>query len=330
MKILLVGTNTHGVFYHRLYVPYNALSISEGWEVLSTPSVDTITIEECRMFDVVVFNRNISDKFDPSPIYAKFRTAGTKIVMDIDDYWHISPGHPFYFYSRKTNYPKCQEDQLRFADHITCTHLLLKDEIVKLGIDRKKITIVRNAIDPDQPQFAQDFKFGNKLMWQGTPTHGLDLTLLSEIEQPITLCGYQYSDEWFDMCSKIKNPKTMGALPVNSYMNHYQDMGIALIPLKNNKFNRYKSELKLTESGWAKKPCIVSEIHPYTNLAKHMVNSIVAKTPADFKRYVNILSSNFNLQDDIRENLHEEVKKNYLIEKVNERRLEMLCNLVKN
>jgi hypothetical protein len=148
MRILLVGSFNNGVFYHRLQVPYNALQ-SEGHDVLKTPSLHweggMVTVEELKQFDVIVFNRNISDILDPSPIFAKAKVAGVRIIMDLDDYWDIVPGHPMFSFARKTNFSKCIQDQLKYADHITTTHSHLRSQIIKLGIDKRKINHILKA-----------------------------------------------------------------------------------------------------------------------------------------------------------------------------------------
>lgn len=328
MRILLVGHFNNGVFYHRLQVPYNALQV-EGHEVLKTSSLHwesdkMVTIDELKEFNVIVFNRNISDVLDPSPIYAKAKLAGVKIIMDLDDHWDIVAGHPMYSYARKTNYSKCIQDQLRYADHITTTHSHLRNQIIKLGIDKNKVTVCRNAIDPNEPQYNQEFTTENNLMWQGSSTHAMDLELLSDVEEPIILCGYHYSDEWFKMCEKIKHPLKKDMLDVHSYMNHYHDTSISLVPLKLNKFNQNKSELKMIEAGWAKKAVIVSDIHPYSIVSNHMVNSLVCKDKSDFKKYATMLLNSQSMQDDLRLKLHEDINNRYLINFVNERRLEIL------
>lgn len=323
MRILLVGKGNNGVYYHRLYVPYQALS-REGHEVMSTPVIDDITFEECKLFDVVVFNRNISTKFDPAPIFALLKLAKVKIIMDIDDYWHISSGHPMYHYARKTNFARCCVDQLKYSDYITTTHSYLKNFIVKEGIPKEKVFVCKNAIDPLEGQYKQEFSFNDKLMWQGSATHAMDLELLSNIDQPITLCGYYYSEEWFAMSSKIKHPLKKDHLGMMEYMNHYQDTGISLIPLKDNKFNKFKSELKMIEAGWANKPVIVSKIHPYSIMSNHMINCLEAANADEFKKYTELLLKNKQLQDDLRGKLNEEVKKKYLIETPNQIRRQVL------
>jgi len=338
MRILLVGDKNNGVHYHRLLIPYQRMLKTTDHEILTITTLEgedkdgketIISVSEARQIDVVVFNRNISFRFNPSPIFATLKKAGVKIIMDVDDHWDISPGHPMYSYSRKTNFAGCCIDQLRYSDYITCTHSHLRKQILDIGIPKEKVIVCKNAIDPDELQYSQEFDYGDKLMWQGSSTHAMDLELLKEIEQPITLCGYHYSEEWFEMTSKIKQPLIKDHLPVTEYMNHYNGLGISLIPLKDNKFNRNKSELKMIEAGWAKKGVIVSDIHPYSLLAKHGVNCFTAKSQSDFKKYTEMLINEVNLQDDIRFRLHEEIRERYLIDKVNERRLEILWNCLK-
>ena len=57
-------------------------------------------------------------------------------------------------------------------------------------------------------------------------------------------------------------------------MKFYQNKGICLIPLESNKFTACKSNLKMLEAGWAKKPVIVSGVHPYNKLGKDNKNCL--------------------------------------------------------
>lgn len=331
MRVLIVGQKNNGVGYHRLYIPYAQIERTTDIEFFGVPEVDTITLKEAETFDAVIFNRNISPRLmNPTKLFAIFKAANCKIIMDIDDYWNLYPGHVLKSYYIASNYIKCSVDQLRYADHITTTNQILKDQIVKLGIDKKKVTICRNGIDPEETQFNQEFRKENKLMWQGSTTHAKDLEFLSEIDEEIQMCGYMYSPEWFDMCSKVQKPVIKDGLPIDQYMNLYHNTSISLIPLKDNLFNRCKSELKMIESGWCGNAVIVSEMHPYTYLAETGINSFTCKTADDFKKYAKILLGNENLQRDLGGQLQKEVKEKYLLPKINEKRLDLLWNLAKN
>ena len=116
-------------------------------------------------------------------------------------------------------------------------------------------------------------------------------------------------------------------LPVDQYMSTYNGMGICLTPLERTKFNSCKSPLKMLEAGWAKKPVIVSGVMPYTLIAKDGDNCLTAYTPEAWKRAIDIMLKNPEYADDLRHNLHEDIKDNYLIDKVNKTRIEIIENL---
>lgn len=113
-------------------------------------------------------------------------------------------------------------------------------------------------------------------------------------------------------------------LPVDQYMNTYQNKGICLIPLERSKFTACKSPLKMLEAGWAKKPVIVSGVHPYTLIAQDGKNCLTAYTTKSWKRAISILINNPEYADELRHNLHEDIRQNYLIDKVNTVRTELI------
>jgi glycosyltransferase involved in cell wall biosynthesis len=51
---------------------------------------------------------------------------------------------------------------------------------------------------------------------------------------------------------------------ITQYANNYNNFDIAMAPLAENQFNKYKSQLKIIEAGFHKKPIIAQEYGPYT------------------------------------------------------------------
>ena len=51
---------------------------------------------------------------------------------------------------------------------------------------------------------------------------------------------------------------------LNTFGTHYNNIDILLVPLAKTEFNKYKSELKIVESGFKHKGVIVSDFGPYT------------------------------------------------------------------
>lgn len=342
MKILIVHSGLSGVDYHRLIVPFQAMGKEypyiqffqinhlEEHEGKPAPSVKDIIewgIEVC------IFSRNISYKFDPAPIFAKLKAAKVKIVMDMDDYWYLPKNHVMSSIYKKANLSKCIEDQIRMCDAVICTHRVLANEIAKFRL-AKTIYIAPNAIDPTQPQFnleGLEYDYEH-LYWQGSPTHLHDLELMvgafdGLIDYKLTLGGYIEEEpiwkKYLELFAK-NNIDFEPAVFVGQYARNYMNKGICLIPLKDNKFNRMKSELKAIEAGWFQKPVIASYTHPYTRMITNDVDGLFIHKPHEWKPKIKGLLSNHQWQDDLRMKLHETVHKRYLIERANQQRLNLL------
>ena len=113
------------------------------------------------------------------------------------------------------------------------------------------------------------------------------------------------------------------AANIDNYARSYDNQGIALIPLQDNKFNRMKSELKMIEAGYFKKAVIVSEVHPYTNVINRK-NCLSVGVRQDWTPKIRGLLKNHKWQDDIRFELNELILNKYLIEHQNGERIKAL------
>lgn len=331
MIVLSVPHGWSGVEYHRLIIPFKNIP-----NVQLTPSLEeakSYTYKDNNITQVW-FNRNIAHKtYDPAPVFNEARRAGIKLVIDIDDYWNVPFGHVLKNHWSQANVERLYADQIISADWVVVTHQLLADSIIKeLKVPARKIVIAPNAIDPTEPQYAQDFAYNHKnLFWQGSVTHRHDLKQVAGImpllNTSVTLAGYdeRSKGEW-DIISALFGCeiKWINATTSDKYMNGYNGAGICFIPLENNKFNRHKSNLKMLEAGWAKKPVIVSGIHPYTPLAEDNINCLTAYNQRTWFEGLDYMLKNPSFCDDIRHKLHEDIKENYLIDKINKTRLELI------
>ena len=362
-----------GVEYHRLMIPFKNVP-----NVIFTENIEAVTAQYLKdnNIGVVWFSRNISPRtLNPDLIYRTLRYMGIKIVIDIDDNWNVGFGHVLYKAMIKHNFKNSNISQIKAADYVCVTHQHLKDTIVKeLKVDKKRIIIAPNGIDPTEPQYSQDFNYKlDNIFWQGSVTHQHDLKLISgamnELNKKIFIAGYNpeshysltkmedvnlnpdghYFDDrkwiyelpiadrwkyWEDNGPKVYHWEEIGnmfnrkqwiyELPSTEYMNFYQNKGLTLIPLETTKFTVCKSNLKLLESGWAKKPVVISHTKPYLPLAKDGNNCETANTKDDWMDSIEYILANPNYADDLRFQLHEDIKENYLIEKVNQTRIELI------
>lgn len=337
------------VSYHRLEVPFKHIehiSIANIESVVEVNGEQKAVLNLTKEFlkdnniSMLWFSRNISNIIlDPNPVFRMCRDLGIKIVMDIDDYWDVGYGHVLHKTIREMNLMHSQISQMKAADYLCVTHKYLADLCIKeLGISARRIIIAPNGIDPSEPQYNQEFEYNHdRIFWQGSVTHHYDLRQLAEaineLELKIYIAGYSKKDvlkegekliyKWDETGNMFNKKQWIHQLPVTEYMNTYKGKGICVIPLEKNKFTMCKSNLKLLEAGWAKKPVIVSGIHPYNVLGKDGKNCLYAMTKKGWINAIERLLNDPEFCDDIRFQLHEDVQ-NFTIDKVNKPRLDVI------
>lgn len=128
--------------------------------------------------------------------------------------------------------------------------------------------------------------------------------------------------------------------PVTSYAKNYSKFDVSLAPIKNHMFNRMKSQLKVIEAGFYKKPLIASNLGPYTIDLKHGMkdgkftndgNSFLVdevRNHSDWAKYITLFQKNPNLVVDMGERLYETVKDTYDLHKVTKDRAEFYKSLL--
>lgn len=129
---------------------------------------------------------------------------------------------------------------------------------------------------------------------------------------------------------------------INSYASNYNLFDISLAPLEDNTFNKMKSQLKVIESGFFKKPIIAQNFGPYTidlvnafekggeiNLDANSFMVDKNKNSKDWTRYIKKMVQNPELIEILGNNLHNTVSSKYSIDKVTEDRRNYYQTLVK-
>lgn len=100
--------------------------------------------------------------------------------------------------------------------------------------------------------------------------------------------------------------------PLTSYGESYRQLDVVFAPLLDVTFNNCKSELKLIEAGMSRTALIVSDVFPYSPHLKHEVNCLkVSPTRNDWYLQIRRIINDEGLREEITENLHEYVKKNF-------------------
>jgi glycosyltransferase involved in cell wall biosynthesis len=113
--------------------------------------------------------------------------------------------------------------------------------------------------------------------------------------------------------------KRLWAKDVFHYGGMYNELDVCLVPLCENNFNSYKSQIKIIEAGWFKKPVIVSNVMPYTLDCTNRSAILVSpnKRNEGWGSAIKSLILNPSKREDLAEALHEHVKAKYDMDVVN-------------
>lgn len=159
------------------------------------------------------------------------------------------------------------------------------------------------------------------------------------------------SDEHKDFLSKfikgVDDPfvneryRRMWTRDISKYATHYENVDVILCPLKENEFNKVKSELKFVEAGFTNTAVIAQNFGAYTigsvpmiefggkineNGNCLLVNS--SKNHKDWTKYITKLAENPDMVKKLQKNMHDYIVKEYSMEKVCKDRVELYRKLV--
>lgn len=347
LKIAFVARfgNQDGVEYHRLFVPHVNLS-GEKYDITQTNGLGTEHPESISDYQIVVTNRHLGS--NPEQTKRLADKHGTKLILDLDDYWVLPPHHGLSKAYKDYNTSKYTVECIKAAHHVTTTHEYFANIIRR---HNPNVTVIPNAIDPKQPQNApvqQIEKDRVNIGWVGGIHHHKDLLLLKDSIKDtyadkdlagkfrFLLGGWNSQYEHFERiftdnyCDQsLTHYGRINALPVDQYMSMYEFLDVCLAPLVDDEFNRCKSQLKLIEAGYKKKAVIASGVAPYLIDGVHGKNVLLVPPHAEqkFRKHIKRVIQSEQLRVDLAESLHEVVMSKYLIHHSNAIREELYNRL---
>jgi glycosyltransferase involved in cell wall biosynthesis len=247
---------------------------------------DVLTEEELEKgYDILFINRYIAG-MEVDEVVRLREKYGFKLVVDVDDFWHLDPWHILY-----GKYPTQKViDHIKVADMVTCSNELLALEIYQYN---KNCMVVPNALPYGEDQFTDVKTESEKIrfVYAGSITHEKDIAILKNPMKRVAgdlmvknnstfiLCGYSEDKNVEQVWGRMINDYMCGfkvdgyirsALPVDQYMNFYNEADACLVPLVASKFNAMKSNLKVLEAATKNAPVICSNVLPYSD-CKHII-----------------------------------------------------------
>lgn len=128
---------------------------------------------------------------------------------------------------------------------------------------------------------------------------------------------------------------------INEYATHYNNIDVLLVPLKENKFNAQKSNLKVIESGFYHKAIIAQDFGPYQIDLVPMIekggsinengNALLVESSKNHKmwaKYITKLVNDRSLVKKLQDNLYNTVKDKYSLKTVCEQRVKEYLKMV--
>jgi glycosyltransferase involved in cell wall biosynthesis len=315
IHVLIPTFASKGVSYHRLIKPYEALQKQGDHNV---KFINKYQMEPC---DYLVFNRVAANTpKEHFEIIDRAKSNGTKIVLDLDDYWSLPEDHHLHNYYVKNRIYELMQETIKLADIVTCTNNELASKV-----KHDVIHILPNNIDVKEPQWKPKSKtWQNMFGWVASAAHMSDTAPIAALAKAklqgilrranLAFCGYnEKSDEckyFFQVMSGNGNHEVYLApfLPIEKYAENYDEIDVALAPLQDNPFNRCKSDLKIVEAAAKCKPIIVSDVGPYAEWSEDLVYK--AANARDFANIARHIINNPKEARDKAKRLHLHVKKN--------------------
>ncbi len=314
MKILgiISGERITGSMFHRIIYPLSALMEYHDVKVDTAQSLLLKTDEELCDYDIVLVHSTTPNDEE----IKRLLRLGVNVVMDFDDYWKLSTKHELYDAWKEKGE---MERLLKFFDlnvNFTTTSETLKKKIQTLAYKKDVCVLPNGMIDDEEyrkPLPKDKINFG----WMGATNHITDLMMIQHLR-----IGYG-----FDICVP-ENYRTVfrnrfnyfNGLNVPDYLNLYNTFDIIVVPLDRNEFNTYKSELKLIEAGFYKKPVIVSDVEPYSSLLKDGENCLVVKKHRHWAKHCKTLLEDKDLREKLGNQLHEDMKEKFDLKKITKNR----------
>lgn len=334
MNIIGVTNQMSGCGYHRVLLPLGFMNDIKGYVT------NWITEDKKDGWDLLLYNRLSS--FDTA--WQQTRdTFGFKVIMDIDDYWHLPPNHLNHDYYQQ--FGKRIENNLKEADLVTVTNEALYKKVIEFT---DNVCILPNALPFGRNQFIEDKRQSDRvrIFWCGGVTHEEDLKIL---RNPISrlsvhrnkiqmvIGGFTDTDEnskavWNRMFSSFTAGGTLPYMKIHGttptqYMQMYENADIMVIPLEDSTWHACKSNLKILEAASKRIPVIVSNVAPYNNDADAPV--LWVNSQKDWFTHMNYLINNPDARADLGNKLYEWAKEKYNLEKINERRREVFAGVCK-
>lgn len=359
----VVNPQTTALQYHRQIVPHHYLiNVSDISADKCPHTIDNMTDETLKEYQIVTYLRQVRPDGKTEQEIIRARKLGLKVIVDIDDYWETPPTHHLFNEMKKNKFAESTITGLKMADWVTTTTSHFASIIYQYNENITVLPNCISPIEKQFiPSTVENNKV--RMGWIGGVYHkddflemdkGIRKLLSNEnLKDKYQLClgGYTKNSE-YDFFEKVltnnylscdsdytnylkqytplmehysfnKPYRRLWAKSIEQYATLYNDIDVALVPLKENKFNSCKSELKIVEAGHFSKAVICSNVLPYKPFLKHRVNCLVCEKEKDWYYNIKTLIENPEMKKDLGAAMKETINEHFNIHKHTQTRYEL-------
>ncbi len=323
----LAGYRTGKMFSHTLFWDKNEVEMAPWQHMLSDNrhlhQITGLLYGAAREADAIVFQR-VETEFALTAFYAmRDQFPDKPILSEIDDDITdvasynlaaecLKPGSPMRTFALA---------QFRNSDGIIVSTPYLKEIYQEYC---PHIYVVPNSIDTQKWDAApRKNKKGIRFGWIGGATHDEDLRILESV---IPRVLDKVPDGKFVFVSSrspefLQNVRGVEVVnkwsPILKYQSHLaaQDFDIGLAPLRDNKFNRAKSNLRWLEYSALGIPSVCSNVGHFAQTIKHGVDGMLANEPDQFADHIIALAKDSNMRKAIGKAAHARIASDFNVDK---------------
>ncbi len=275
-----------------------------------------------------------------TPIFAEEISKYNKNVFVFPN--AINPDEPQY------KQVKTKSNMLRIGIICGSSHLhdieLLGDLITRTA---DNVQIVLCGFDTNGTITTYNQETGEKTQRPIKPEESVWFTYEKIITGNYKTLSAEHKDFLMKFMKNVDDPfvneryRRMWTRDINKYATHYENVDVLLAPLKENEFNKMKSQLKTIEAGFTNTALIAQDFGAYTIDSIPMIefggkinengNCLLVKSNKNHKdwvKYINKLAADPEMVKKLQDNLHNYVKDKYSIDAVCKERVEFYKNIV--
>lgn len=276
-----------------------------------------------------------------TPIYANELKKYNKNVMVFPN--AVNPNEE-QFCGKKTPSNKMRVGLICGSSHLKDIELL---EGVSAQVDLNKVQFVLCGFDTNGTRTIYHKEDGRVETRPITPQESVWYEYEKIVTNNYKIVSDKHKEFLMQFFKGVDDPFTdepyrrMWTRDITKYATHYENVDVLLAPLKENDFNKMKSQLKTIECGFTNTALIAQNFGAYTIDAIPMIefggkynengNCLLVDSSKNHKqwgKYINKLANDREMLTRLQHNLHEYVKDKYSIDAVAQERMKAYEELV--